>query len=566
MLALLLFTVWQAIQVRMALNDVAIRMTTMVDQLAQGGVEQAETDASLAHDSAEKALTHTRGPIWWTASKLPWVGDDVAAVRAVSEVVEELTDDTIPELVEAGARFGPGSLAPRRGRIDLDPIPAIAPVLAEGADEIAAAETRVAGLETAGLVEELRGPIRDLQEKLGTAAGAASSAATAAELLPAMLGADAPRTYLAIFQNNAEIRSQGGLFGAMALLRADDGKVTMVEQGRPRDIGTFEADFIDLTQEEHDLFSTRLSIYPQNATSVPHFPRSGEILTQMWEERHPETIDGVVSIDPVAMSYLIRGTGPLQLPGGRTIDADNAAATLMRDAYLELATDEEQNAFFDLVAQRLFADMLQGPEDPRALLDGLVQATGERRLMLWSRHAEEQEKLSGTAIAGELSGDVSTRPEVGVFLQNSAADKLSYYLDYDVDVRPRSCGSEGNQVLDVRVKMRSTVPEGADLPPLVVGPSTNASAPGELLNTVYLYAPVDGRIDEVALDGEPSLVNRLSYRGREVGGLTVSLQPGQSRVIDYVLITGEDQTGDPRLTTTPAATTTGRGFIGRSAC
>ena len=44
------------------------------------------------------------------------------------------------------------------------------------------------------------------------------------------------------------------------------------------------------------------------------------------------------------------------------------------------------------------------------------------------------------------------------------------------------------------------------------------------------------------------------------------LDPGESKVINYVVITGTGQTGDPRLVSTPAATTTGHGFIGNSAC
>lgn len=565
-LFLLVFTAWQAIRVRVALNDVAIRMSQMVDQLARGEVDAAEDNAALAQDSAQRALNHTRGPIWWTASKLPWVGDDVTAVRTVSEVVEDLTEDTIPDLVEAGATFGPDALSPTNGRIDLAPLPTVAPVLAEGAGDIDAGRDTVATIPTAGLVEELRGPVRDLQDKLEVAASAAASAATAAELMPGMLGGDEPRTYLAVFQNNAETRAQGGLFGAFALLRADDGKVTMIKQGRPRDIGTFSEDFIDLTDEEVALHSTRLSVYPQNATFLPDFTRSSEILTQMWEARHPEKLDGVLSLDPVAMGYLMRGTGSLSLGNGRTIDSGGAATELMRDAYLELATNEEQDDFFDLVARRLFADMLQGPEEPRALLEGLVQSVDERRLMLWSRHSEEQDELSGSAIAGELSSEVTTSPEVGVFLNNAAADKLSYYLDYKVDVRPRSCGTEGNQVIDVRVKMASTVPPDADLPPSVVGPSSNDTSPGEMLNSVYLYTPVDGRVDEVAFENEPVELQTFDFEGREVAGGTISLQPGETKTIDYVIITGQDQTGDPRLTTTPAALTTGQGFIGSSAC
>src|SRR4051794_11238505 len=205
-------------------------MTKMVDELAQGDLGQAKTNSELAGDSAAKALAYTRGPVWWTASKLPWVGDDVTAVRTVSEVVDDLTQDTVPQLVQAGGTFGPGALNPVNGRIDLAPIPAVAPVLSEGAKEIEIGRSRVAAVDTDGLVEELRAPVHDLQLKLTKASAAASSAATAAELMPDMLGGNEPRTYLVIFQNNAEIRAQGGLPGAMAVITARDGKVRMVRQ------------------------------------------------------------------------------------------------------------------------------------------------------------------------------------------------------------------------------------------------------------------------------------------------------------------------------------------------
>lgn len=566
MLFLVLFTAWQAIQVRIALNDVAIRMTKMVDALAQGDVDEAETNSDLAGESASRALAYTRGPVWWTASKLPWIGDDITAVRTVSEVVEDLTDDTIPDLVEAGSTFGPGTLNPEDGRIDLAPIPAVAPVLATGADDLEAGRARVAGIPTAGLVEELRRPVHDLQEKLAKASSAASSAATAAELMPSMLGADEPRTYLVVFQNNAEIRAQGGLMGALAVVTARNGKLEMVKQGRPATIGTFAPDFIDLTEEERTLYSTRLSVYPQNSTFVPDFPRSSEILTQMWEAREPEKLDGVVSVDPVAMGYLLRGTGPLELADGQTITSATAAPVLMRDTYLNVPDPDAQNDFFDDVARRMFDSLLGGADNPRGMLSGLTQAAGERRLMLWSRHPDEQAKIAGTQIAGELTSDEDARPDIGVFLDDSAADKLSYYLDYEVDVSPRSCGTEGNQIIDVHVKMKSTVPEGVALPGSVVGPSDNPTAPGEMLNTVSLYAPVGGRVDDVSSDGAELPTAIDTYRDREVGSVTVSLKPGESTVLDYVVITGRGQTGDPHLTTTPAALGTGQGFVGGSAC
>ena len=239
----------------------------------------------------------------------------------------------------------------------------------------------------------------------------------------------------------------------------------------------------------------------------------------------------------------------------------------MRDAYLNIADPQAQDDFFDDVARRVFKNALAGSDDPKGMLSGLTDAVGERRLMLWSTHPEEQDKIAGTAVAGELAGDVQQDPDIGVFINDSAADKLSYYLDYRVDVKPRSCGTEGNQIIDVELTMKSTVPRGRR--PAAVGRRARAATRSRRAScstpTTSTHPPA------AASTRSPVVGTRCPppptrYKGREVSSFTMSLQPGEKRVVDYVVITGRDQTGDPRLTTTPAATTDGHGFVGHSAC
>lgn len=550
---------------RVALNDVAIRLTSMVDDLSQGRARPAERHLAAAQAEASKAQRNTTGPVWWVAAWLPGVGDDVTAVRTVASVADDLTEDTLPPLVEESADFGTQALQPVDGRFDLERIAAADPVLTTGAAEIADADDRVRGLDTSGLVGPLEGPIGDVQEKLSAAAAASDTAATAAQLLPGMLGGEEKRTYLLLFQNNAEIRAQGGMPGAVAIVEAQDGVVEMVRQGAPRTIGTFPEPFIKLTGEEKELFTARAAIYPQDTNFIPDFARSSDMISRMWERRQPESIDGVISVDPVALSYMLRGTGPVALSNGEDLTDDNADEYLMRDVYLNEPDDEVQNAIFADAAKRVFEALTSGSNNPTGLLSGLGQAASERRLMLWSDRAEEEERIAGTAIAGLLPTETQARPEVGVYLNDSAADKLSFYLDYRVDVKARSCSAE-RQTLDVRVTMTSTVPKGVTLPPSVVGPPTNPTRPGELLNSIYLYAPAGGYIDSALLDGQEPALSEYSYRGREVGAITVGLQRGQTRTIDYTIRTGMGETGDPHLITTPGALGSGAGKVSASAC
>ncbi len=561
----LLFTAWQALKVRTSLNGVAVGLTAMTDAAAAGDVKTARRELASARADAASANTHTRGPVWWTASKLPRIGDDVTAVRVVSEVAHDLTGDTLPDLVAAAARLTPGAMKPTNGRLDLDPISAAAPALRSGSKDIADAATRIEELETAGLIGALEGPVVALRDKLEQAEVLTARAATAARLLPPMLGSERKRTYLLMFQNNAEVRAGGGLPGAFAVITADDGKVDMVRQSRPAEVGFVDPPVGNLTRQEVALFTERPGQYSQDTVMVPHFPRAAELMSEMWLRTQDQQVDGVLSMDPVAMSYLLGGTGVIDTPRGQ-IAAGNAVDELLRDTYLEVPTDDEQNAFFALVARTVFERVLDAPSDPRALLDGLVRGVDERRFLLWSRHPEEQKAIAGTAIAAEVPAEAARRPEVGVYLNDSGSDKLTYYLDHRVDVRPRSCGSEGNQILEVRLTLTSNVPVGDPLTEFVVGPGSPGLALGDMRLTSYLYAPVGGRIDEATLDGEPVTLYDGVDRGREVGALTTDIGRGESRVLEYVVYTGRDQTGKPRVLSTPGVRDDGIGQVGASAC
>ncbi len=50
---------------------------------------------------------------------------------------------------------------------------------------------------------------------------------SAAQILPSMLGAEGPRNYFVAFQTNAEARGTGGLMGGSAIVRAENGQISV---------------------------------------------------------------------------------------------------------------------------------------------------------------------------------------------------------------------------------------------------------------------------------------------------------------------------------------------------
>ncbi len=72
---------------------------------------------------------------------------------------------------------------------------------------------------------------------------------------------------------------------------------------------------LPLTSEEEALYGKTMGIFPQSVNLTPDFPRSAQLLHAMWEERRGRSLDGILSIDPVAMSYVLTATGSLPFPG-----------------------------------------------------------------------------------------------------------------------------------------------------------------------------------------------------------------------------------------------------------
>ena len=229
-------------------------------------------------------------------------------------------------------------------------------------------------------------------------------------------------------------------------------------------------------------------------------------------------------------------------------------------------SSEEQDRLYTDTAAAVFEKIRRGQFEPRAFISALARGVAERRLLLWSAQPAEQADLVEHQIAGALPDRSSGAPEIGVFLNDSASDKLSYYLDYRVDVEPRSCFAKGNQALDVTVTLRSTVPKDLPMPPSLLGPGIDGVPAGTMRNSLYVYSPVGGQITEVTVDGEEVPFGEYTYRNREVSWLTFDNARGEKRVIEYEVRSGEYGGGNPTLQTTPAALTTGHGRVGPSAC
>ena len=251
------------------------------------------------------------GPQWWLAAHLPWIGTNAEALQTVTEVADDLSHQALPELTRAAGVLQPDDLKPKGGRVAIEPIRKVQPYVERSASSTRAADERLADISPDDLVSPLRSRYRGCRGQ-GLRPELDHGHRRPGDSDPSpVLGADGPRRYLILVQNNSEPRALGGLAGSVIELAANRGRVELVSQVSGGSFGDFGKPVLKLSKGERALYGTQLGRYMQNVTGTPDFPRSTEFATEMWARKHGKRVDGVASIDPTALSALLRATGPI---------------------------------------------------------------------------------------------------------------------------------------------------------------------------------------------------------------------------------------------------------------
>ncbi|MBJ7357272.1 DUF4012 domain-containing protein [Nocardioides sp.] len=551
MLALGLWTGWQAWRVNEDLNAAVDAASDL--EAALEGSDQPAAEAALDDLDEHTAAAHdrTEGVTFGALARLPVLGDDVTGVRVATDVINDLTDEALRPLVDEAADLE--SFLPREGQVPVDRLADLQAPVARAHAAFAEATTRLDGEDSSSYAGPLKSKYRDLARRVRDAAGTLETADTALQVMPDMLGRSGERNYLLVFQNNAEVRSTGGLPGAVSVLNVNDGRLALTRQVAASSLGNTEQPVLPLTEAEEQIYGPQLGIFFLDANFTPDFPRTADLMKARWEQEFDDEIDGVLAVDPVALSYLLAVTGPVQA-GDVEINSDNAVDELLHQVYLRNEIPADQDEYFKQVTRAVFDKVTSGVGDPQAILRALGDAGDENRLYVHSFAEEEQRALAGTDVAGELVKEPTERPQVGVYLNDTTASKMSYFLRTKVRVDSTSCSGDA-QVLDGLARLRSVAPAdaGETLPDYVTGGGNTGLEPGSQLVAVRLYAPVEGEFERVTLNGEEILADLdvVVHDGRPVASTFVFLGPQETVDLAWRMRGGPGQTGDVAVSVTP---------------
>lgn len=549
LLLFVLWAIWVVLRTSSDLSAAADDASRLQEAVTAGDDAAAEAALNDLKDHAGSAAGRTDGPTWSVLAVLPILGDDFDGVRTVSAVLDDLAQSGVEPLVQTSQQLD--GLRPVDGRIDLAALEALQEPVASGNDSFARARIDLAEHDPNDFIGVLGSRYREIRTEVNRAADALDTADRALQIMPTMLGADGPRSYLLIFQNNAEIRGGGGLPGSASLVTANGGAIEMTRQVAGNSFGETDQPVLPLSEAEDEIWDEQLGTYFLDANFTPDFPRSAELWQARWEQEY-EPIDGVFAIDPVTLSYVLDATGAVEVEGGPTLTADNVVDELLHQVYLRFEDPAEQDLYFQAAAGVIFDQIASGAGDARQVIEALARGTDEGRVRVHSFDETEQAVLTGTAIAGELVTDPDAGPHVGVYLNDTTGAKMSYFLRHDVHVTTTSC-SNGSQGLSGRAYLLSDAPDdAASLPDYITGAGVYGIEPGGQLVSINIVGPVGGTIENITYNDEPVLAPpTVDLDGRPVVTVATLLEPGQTSDIKWTMRTGDGQTGDVTVDTTP---------------
>ncbi len=523
-----------------ALTSARAGVTLVREDLADGRTDDAAQHLAVVQGDTSRAADATSDLVFTIASAIPVIGATPAAVSEVADAADALAQDALPDLVAAGTALTPDSLRAAGDQLNLDAFEQAAPALESAEASLGAITADVAGIETDGTPAKVQDAVSGLQTELDDALAETQSAVRGAKLIPPMMGADGRRSYFLALQSNNEARGTGGFFGSFGVITADDGRVD-VRQLAPRstlDDQQYDELPLDFGPDYYALYGDDPATWA-GANMSPHYPYAAQLWLKMWQDRTGERLDGVVTTDPVTLSYLLEATGPVTLPDGRVISSENVVSFTENEIYFLIDDDAERDAYLQTVAQASLDAVFSGEADPKALIDALGKAAGERRLLVYSDQVNEQKQLAASSVGGALPGDAA--PFAGLATINGGGNKLDYYLYQSLTYELIGCTADGGRRGQITVTYQNSAPGDdslplyvaarADLPPRPDGQLQNGN--GDSFFYSQVYATAGSSLVSAIRDGELLDVAQGREQGHAVFQSGIELGAGESTTLVF---------------------------------
>jgi hypothetical protein len=537
------------------LLDARLHLERAENKISAGALKDASYDTYTAVAAARRARESldAGGPLLDLASSIPSIGkalEEADHLVGAAELTAEAAVGTLD--ISQDALRGPDQIIaedpadPRGGsRIRIDRIREVAASINEIRDAIQGAANELGSVDAGNLPDRVRPDIKDAIDRARDSQRLLADSEAGLSLLPRLLGAEDPRTYLLAMQNPAEERGTGGAILQFRLLSISDGDPELLEQtgGTIYEIDRRRRPIdIPLPNDAWYVRSIRDAQRFGNANWSPDWPLSAQ-LTIDYAEATPRTrfpkVDGVILVDPVVMQELLPGAGPFNTTKTIRVSARRVVHLVLYEAYAAYPVPKFRRARLQEVVNEFYERMLR-PAHPAELIRGMGRALAHKHMQIWLEDQREQEFIERMNWDGSIErsrGDL-----LYVVEQNVGGNKLDYFDRNRIttSITPMDGG-------DVRVSAKVAVFNDVFLPQPRWSMGDSGPVHRPMIN---VYAPSGARLQragvtgtrlDAAVDGLAAWTNGRPPEHRELGtkvwSTVLEILPGKkgSVSLDYVV-------------------------------
>ena len=349
-----------------------------------------------------------------------------------------------------------------------------------------------------------------------------------------ILGLEGNRRYLLVFQNPAEARGTGGIIGAYAKLEVSKARVKVLSMGSNASLKQMNDSPVFISNDFKNVYGSDPGIW-QNSNMSPHFPYGARIWLGLWRNQYGENLDGVIAVDPFVLSQVLKVIGPIVMPDGTEITAENVATQTLSTVYQRFQSDNSQRKNYVVhIAQLTLERILAGGYSKIDLAKALATPARDGRVLVYSVHVDEEKVIANSILGGFLSEEPNN--EFRAVIENTAGNKMDYYLDRSVTVNSVSCAPV--RKTRITVKLTNNISKNTKLPAYVMG-RLDLGLPGGKQNshgvTLFTYGPVGAKLLTARVIGGGDSAGILGVeRKRPLAITALDLRAGQTKTVSIV--------------------------------
>ncbi len=255
-------------------------------------------------------------------------------------------------------------------------------------------------------------------------------------LLPDLLGAEKPKTYLIMVQNRDELRATGGFITSFGLLRLENGRISMLR---------FESsgmNWVMKVLQPPDALAYLMHAHywvARDANWSPDFPTAARQTQELYFLSTGISTDGVIAFDEQLLKSMLDFTGPVDVPGEFSeISSGNIREEMISFMATHAEKGYEQKEFMTIFSAPLLEKLIKINDsaqlaDMASLLQQMIE---EGHLLLYMQDNQAQTVLERRGFDGKV--DPGERDYLMLIDSNVGWSKVDMYIQrslrYQVDL------------------------------------------------------------------------------------------------------------------------------------